>query len=119
MTYTIEIPNWHPPKSNQFVGRHWSVKNRLRKLAIDMIFVYARQAKVAEATGQRKVSLKITMGPRGRVPDADAYDKLLLDALTKCRLITDDGRSGVLGRVAVEFVRGKAPATTIVLEDVP
>ncbi len=56
--------------------------------------------------------------PTGRLPDRDAFDKCLLDALTRCGLLLDDGEKGVEGRMAVELVRGPKATTVIVLTDV-
>jgi Holliday junction resolvase RusA-like endonuclease len=73
---------------------------------------------VPGATGQRRVSLSVTLAPRRRQPDADAYDKVLLDSLVRCGLLCDDNAKGILGRMSVEFLRGKTSETRITLEDV-
>ena len=44
------------------------------------------------------------------------FDKLLLDALVRSRMLIDDSARGVVGRVNVAFARG-AKRTVIVLED--
>ena len=64
------------------------------------------------------MSLEITLAPRQRAGDPDAYWKSLLDALVRARLLVDDRRQYVeLG--AVTFARGKAKRTVVTLEDLP
>jgi Holliday junction resolvase RusA-like endonuclease len=73
---------------------------------------------VPPAAGKRRVSLTLTLAPRQRGADPDAYRKSLLDALTHAGMLLDDNRQGVeLG--PVQFIRGEHKATAILLEDVP
>jgi hypothetical protein len=59
----------------------------------------------------------LTLGPRQRGGDPDAYFKSVLDALVRAGLLIDDNRQGAeLGDVT--FARGLARRTEIVLEDV-
>src|SRR5262245_584319 len=113
------IPRWHPPLANQWRGRHWSVAHRLRRAAAQLLGAYALQQRVPRATTRRKVSVLVTLGPRQRPCDTDAYDKLLLDGLVGAGLLVDDGAGGLAGRVEVTFSRGTASAwgTVVVLED--
>ena len=117
--WLIEIPNWHPVRINVWAGRHWRTKARLVQDQVAVIMVYARRAGVPDATGRRSVALHLE-GWRsgGNFPDADAFDKLLLDALVRSRMLTDDDAAGILGRVAVTFARG-AKRTIIRLEEMP
>ena len=107
-TFLLVIPKWRPPLSNDWRGRHWSVAHRLRKLSTQVLGIYALQQHVPRATGQRRVSVEIVLAPRQRQPDRDAFDKLLLDALTGAGLLLDDGERGLVGRVEVTFRRGVA-----------
>ncbi len=76
--------------------------------------------KVPDATGKRRVRLLVRLSPRHRMPDADAFDKLLLDSLVVTRLLTDDDASGLEGRVEVQFEHGTREdwGTEIQIEDV-
>ena len=115
-TYRLTIPDWHPSKLNEYLGRHWSVKHRLKRHDAVMVGWYARAAAIPPATGKRRVSLVITLAPRQRAFDVDAPWKSLLDALTGAGLLVDDSpRWCELG--TVEFIRGPARRTEIFLED--
>ena len=113
--HRITIPRWHPATVNQLLR---SVKGRIRlkKTDRELIGWYARCARITRATGRRRVSLEITLGPRQRASDPDAYWKSLLDALVQAGLLIDDTRQHVeLG--SVEFNRGPEHQTVILLED--
>jgi Holliday junction resolvase RusA-like endonuclease len=114
--YKLAIPNWHPTRLNELLGCNWRKRHRLKKADRELIGVYARLAGVPKATGKRKVSLHLILGPGQRAGDPDCYLKSLFDALTACRLLIDDNRQHVeLG--AVRFSRGKARVAIISLED--
>ena len=118
MTYTITIPDWCPATVNTFLGRHWARKHRLRRAMTEMIGSYAWAQSVPKATGKRRVKLTVTgWASGGRLPDKDAFDKLLLDSLKQCWLIFDDSQEFLDGRVEVELRRGPR-STVIELEDV-
>jgi len=107
-TYLLVVPRWHPPLCNHWRGRHWSSAHKLRKQAVQLLGSYAMQPRVPQATGRRRLSVEIVLAPRQRQPDADAYDKLLLDSLVGAGLLVDDGARGLAGRVEVSFRRGAA-----------
>jgi hypothetical protein len=117
-SYTLTVPNWQPARLNQFVGRHWSSGHRLKKSDRILLAGYAMAAAIPPASGKRRVSLEITLSPRQRAGDPDAYWKSVLDGLVAARLLIDDNRQHVeLGTVA--FRRGDGRQTTIILEDEP
>jgi hypothetical protein len=81
-----------------------------------MIGTYARLARILPAKGKRRVSLHLTLAPRQRAADPDAFWKSTLDALVAAELLTDDNRQSVeLGTVT--FDRGPARRTVITLAD--
>jgi hypothetical protein len=113
----LAIDNWHPARLNQWDGRHWSVRARLKRRDRETVGLYARLAAVPPAAGKRRVSLRLTLAPRQRAGDPDAYWKSTLDALMHAGLLCEDNRQAVeLGEVT--FERGPARRTSIVLEDV-
>lgn len=114
--YTFTVPGWIPPILNQFLGRSWTVKHRLRKDTEAMLVCYGYR--VPRATGQRSVALLVTLGPRRKQFDADAADKLLLDSCVNVGLLLDDSARWLVGRVAVTFARGPESSTTITLTDI-
>jgi hypothetical protein len=118
VTYTVEIPNWHPRRLNELLC-DWRKRARLKKADREVVYWAVRNhGLIPLALQRRRVSLTITLGPRQRAGDPDAYWKSTLDALVHARMLTDDNRQGVeLGPVA--FRRGPARATTLTLEDVP
>ena len=115
--YTLFIDDWHPARLNQLMRGHWSNGHRAKKADLAIICGYAVQAKIPVATGKRSVELTITLGPRQRAADPDAYFKSACDALVRCRLLTDDNRQGV-ELLPVKFERGEKKATRIVLREI-
>ncbi len=107
-----------PPRLNQVIGRKWFIVDRLKRDLTTALSLCARDQNIIPATLRRKVSLHVVLGPRRKQPDADAYDKLLLDALVRCGLLVDDSARGLVGRVEVSFERGTKDETRITLEDV-
>jgi hypothetical protein len=115
MRHVLDIPGWLPCRLNQLLG-HWHNRHRLKKADRETVGLYARLAGIPRARGKRRVSLVLTLAPRQRAADPDAFHKSLLDALTACGLLVDDNRQGCeLG--SVTFQRGRQKATTIILED--
>lgn len=115
----IEIPRWHPARLNQLLNSHWGLRSKLKKQDRAIVAGHAGgfRSMATKATGRRRVSLVITLAPRQRGGDPDAYWKSLLDALVKNGLLIDDSRTWCeLG--PVEYRRGAEMATTIILEDV-
>lgn len=117
MKYTVEITGWHPAKVNQWDGRHWAVRSKLKKADRDTVFWAVRAFGVPAASGKRRVGLTIVLGPRQRAGDPDCYWKSLLDGLVAAGVLVDDNRQGV-ELEPVRFCRGKCKATIITIEDV-
>lgn len=114
--YVLHIEDWQPTPLNKLMGGHWSKAHRQKNRDLAIICGYAVQAKIPVATSKRSVELTITLGPKQRGADVDAYFKSLNDALVRCRLLTDDNRQGV-ELLPVRFERGARKATRIVLKD--
>lgn len=115
-TYTLTIPNWHPARLNQWEGRHWSVKAKLKKGDRELVIFYSRLAGIPQAHGKRRVSLAVVLTKAQRSPDIDAFWKSTLDALVQAKLLKDDSPKWCeLG--SVEYERGSARATRITLEE--
>lgn len=118
MQHTLTIEGWTPPTINQFFGKHWRIRHKLSRQCKDMIAVHAMQQSIPKASGRRAVLLQVWgWGHGGRLPDRDAFDKLTLDALVACGMLTDDNAKGLAGRMLVEITRSKDKRTEIVLED--
>lgn len=117
MTHMLYIADWHPARINQWDGKHWSVRARLKKADRHRIALHARLVGIPPATGKRRVTLRITLAKGQRGPDPDAFWKSVLDSLTHAGLLVDDNRQGV-ELMPVQFDRGTRKATTITLEDV-
>src|SRR4051812_7545214 len=113
-TYTLTIEGWHPARLNDLLRGHWSRGHRLKKADRQIVGLAARLQGIPPATGKRRVSLTITLGPRQRAGDVDAYQKSLLDSLVQAGLLTDDNRQGV-ELAPVQFERGPGRSTTIIL----
>ena len=116
MRHEITIDGWHPARLNQWDGRHWAVRSKAKAVDRDVIALACRTTGVPVATGKRRVSLGIILGPRQRGGDPDAYWKSLLDALKHAGSILDD-RKECLELGPVTYSRGPRKATVITLED--
>jgi hypothetical protein len=93
------------------------VRAKAKKGDRELIHYYAKMANVPPAASKRRVSLLLTLGPRQRGGDPDAYWKSVLDGLVHCGALKNDTKEWVaLGDV--EYHRGPQKATRITLEDV-
>lgn len=116
-TYILTIPGWHPSKVNEYRNRHWSVGARMRKRAEIHLATAALVGSVPRATTPRRVKLVLSGWARGGpFPDRDAHEKHFLDAMCACGLLVDDSPRWLVGRVEVEYQRGRKE-TTVILED--
>lgn len=114
--YLLTIPAFTPRRVNEWSGRHWKVKHRMRKEMTELFRAYALQQRIPEATRPRRVSLTVYGWPRGSMPDPDAFWKLLLDALKQAWLLRDDSAAWCeLG--PVRCVRSMERRTEIELVD--
>lgn len=123
--WTVEIPDWHPVRTNQLIGADWRSVYKLKKEQHFLVAMSFWRASVPPADRtvdgyptqrKRRVSLTIVLGPRQRGGDPDAYWKVLLDSLVKCHILVDDRKEWV-ELAPVQYERGKKPATIIMLED--
>lgn len=113
--HEIIIENWHPTRLNQLLGcYHWSQANRLKKADAKMLAAYSRH--VEKAAGKRRVTLTITMAPKMRCADVDAFWKSLLDGLVRNHLLIDDSPKWC-EIMPVVYERGPVKKTTIRLYD--
>lgn len=113
--WKLTIEGWHPLRLNLAV-RHWIKMKMAKDEAIKMFSLAANDAGCPAATGQRVLHLRLE-GFRIK-PDADAFDKVVLDAIKRAGLITDDDEAGVHGRMGFEAILGKERRTTLVIGDV-
>ena len=116
--WKIVIPNWHPLRLNQIIGRPWYESVKAKRLQHGMIAMYTKKAGVPRAHKKRRVTLSIYLGPRQRGGDTDAYWKVLLDSLKRCHAIVDDKTKWVeLAPLELVALRKRKMGTVIVLED--
>jgi hypothetical protein len=106
------------PRLNEVRGRHWSKEANAKSRLKERLVLCALAQHIPQATGPRSVFLDVALGPNRKRPDADAYDKILLDALVTIGLLLDDSARGLVGRVGISFERGPASETRICLTDV-
>jgi hypothetical protein len=116
--WVILIDNFQPTPLNKLMHCHWAVKHRLKRDDALRIALACDWFDVPRATGKRRVTLTVTLAPRQRGCDVDAFWKALLDSLKQCGRIVDDGPKWVEIRPVI-YVRGKVKATRIELEDLP
>ena len=94
-TYRLVIEGWHPARLNQLLAGHWSRCHRLKRADRQLVGLESKLQGIPPATGKRRVSLTLVLGPRQRAGDPDSYFKSLLDALTHAGMILDDNRQSV------------------------
>ncbi len=117
MIHKLVIPGWHPCRLNELIGVHWATRVKLKRGDLDLVAAYAKMQSIPPATGRRRVSLRLTLAPRQRAGDPDAYWKSTLDALAASKLLVDDSRTWCeLGEIT--FERGSERKTVIELEDI-
>lgn len=116
-TWVLEISNWHPARLNQWDGRHWSVRNKLKKQSKKIIFGAMLEQQIPKATGKRQVQLFIGLGYRQRGGDPDSYFKDAIDALVHNGLLVNDSKEWV-EVLPVKYDRTVKPMTRITLIDI-
>jgi len=113
--WQLVIDGWHPMRLNQAI-RHWVVMKQAKDEATNLLALAARSAGCTNAIGKRAVALKLE-GFRV-CPDADAYDKVVLDAMVRSGLLRNDDNQGIHQRLIFQSVRGGERRTTILIGDV-
>jgi hypothetical protein len=115
--WEIFVDGWRPASLNELLrGGPWGA-HRLKRRDREYVVLFANLARVPRAAAKRRVSLRITLPPKQRRWDGDALWKSLLDACVRAGLLKDDGPKWCeLG--GVDYVRGKALSTTIIVEDI-
>ena len=121
--WTVFITDWHPTSVNVLLGAAYAGRGarfaaaaRKREDA-KLLAIYCRVFEVPRATGPRRVSLTLGLGPRMRSPDPDNLWKSLLDGLVKCGVLVNDSPRWCEPRWC-GTTRG-LKATTVVIEDLP
>jgi len=119
MRYELILPNYVPVSLNRLTRGRFRARVKLAKADKQLVGVYFKQSGIPPATGQRRVSLVITVGPGERRTDPDAQWKGLLDSLVACGALKNDSAVW-LSLGGVEWERAETAAgrrTVIVLED--
>lgn len=113
----VRIDRWHPARLNQLINVHWATAARRKKHDAQIVALSVAGAGVPKAESKRRVSLEITLAPRQRAGDPDAYWKSLLDSLVHCGALRNDSHVWLeLG--GITFARGPIASTVICLENV-
>ncbi len=115
MTQTLYLQG-HTATLNLLLRGHWFA-HRLKKRDRLWIELEAKSQGIVPAAGKRLVKLIVTMAPKQRCPDPDAWQKSIGDALTHAGLILDDNHKWVEW-CPVVYQRGEFREMAILLEDV-
>lgn len=118
MRQTLTIPDYIPPSLNAMFRVHWARRRIVKRECYDLIAGHAIEQGIGQATGKRRVTVKLTLAGRRQVRDGDSTFKAVLDGLVKAGLLLDDGPAFCELMPLIQE-RGERVATTIVLEDVP
>ena len=109
-THTLWIPRWHPHLQNEWDGRHWSVRAKMKKEDRLMVCVYGRISRfggveIPVATSKRRVMFRFVFPKGKRRFDGDAPIKSGLDALVHAKLLRNDSPRWC-ELAPVEYARG-------------
>lgn len=67
--HKLHIEGFQPARLNQLMAGHWARSFTLKKGDRQLIALAARLQDIPLATGRRRVSLVLTLGPRQRAGD--------------------------------------------------
>ena len=115
--FEVMIEGWHPAKLNQLNVGHWGRRRKLKDIDAKVLANECDRARVSGAIGKRRVTLTITLAPRQRAADPDAYWKSLLDGLKRCGALREDNRHWVETPPPI-FERGPCAKTLLLIEDI-
>lgn len=114
-SWTLRLPQL-TARVNELLG-NWARAAKLKKRDRRLVALAWLEAGGVPATGRRRVDVEITLTPRQRGTDPDAFFKSLLDSLVACGALFDDAAAWCqLGEVT--FTRGDAPAMRVTVSDV-
>lgn len=114
--YKLRIERWHPSTLNKLMRGKIHARIKMEAIDKNMVAGYVYQNRIPRAQSRRRVDLHLTLAPRNKEADVDAYWKITLDALKSCGMLVDDHRQYCqLGEVT--FERGAERATLITLTD--
>lgn len=114
--FTLSVP-LPPPTLNSLMRGKRRDRIRLSKEFRRAVGLAALADQIPRATGKRRVTITVILGPRQRGADPDAFFKSTGDALKHAGLLMDDDRHGVEW-APVQYERGEHPACRITLEDI-
>ncbi len=119
--WSAVIPNWTPPSLNTILAKHWSIRTKIKRACEDMVAIYLRDVpKVTETyRPRRRLLITVRWTRKGKLPDPDNLNKILLDSVKKCARIVDDSGE-FLDCPTPEVVRcekGELPSTILVFTD--
>jgi hypothetical protein len=117
MRHEFTIPDFLPHTLNELIGVHWGTRSRRKREDRLLIGAYAKLAGIPLAACKRRVAVTLTLAPRQRGADPDAFQKSLGDAMVCAGLLVDDGPRWVEW-LPVRYERGPRRATRIEMEDV-
>jgi hypothetical protein len=113
------IPDWCPALINEWEGRHWGIKAKLKKSDREIVGFYFSESGMRKASGPRRLSIKLILAKGKRLPDSDAPLKSARDSLKQCGAILDD-TPALCYQGPVEYARALLdcqPGTMMLLED--
>ncbi len=120
--WSVNIPGWTPPSLNTILGKHWSIRTRIKRACEDMVAIYVRDVpKVTEAyQPRRRLLVTVRWVRKGKLPDPDNLLKVLLDSVKKCGRIVDDSVEFLECPmpVVVRCEKGQLPSTTLIFSDI-
>ncbi len=116
MTYTFSIPKYLPLSANELMRVHWSKRAKAVNDCAELVGAYSTIAQVPKATGRRRFTLKLILGPKNRRRDDDSSFKVCLDACVRCRLLVDDSPTWC-ELIPLQQEKGRARATVVTLVD--
>lgn len=122
MRWEIPIDGWRPHALNELMKAYHMRAAQMKRLDRDHVIVFASMLakRIPPPTSKRRISLRITLPPRQRRWDIDAFQKSTLDACKHATLIRDDNENWAEWG-GVTYVRNPAADTcsTVVIVEEP
>lgn len=117
-TWSVLVPDWHPARLNELINVHWSKAAKRKKADRNMLFVYCHNQGVTKHGGHKRlVEMTITLAPRQRAADPDAYWKSTLDALVHIEALKNDSHKWC-ELAPIKYLRGASKSTLIRLTNI-
>lgn len=115
--FEVAIPHFRPHYLNELKRVHYMVERRMKWSDAQVLGGELRKAGVPRATGRRRLTWVLVMGPGQRRPDPDAIFKSGNDGLKRCGALVDDNPTK-LDLMPTLYEKQSESGVRVILEDI-